>query len=215
MSSTLESLVTEGSARTPEVRGVAVTATAPVCVVPHFLGPAQAHEVMSWALADVSGLQTATTLDGPPDTRRAKVLYTLVPPSLGRALVNVLPTVEKVLGVTAAERRVECQVTVHGDGDYFRRHLDVGEGDAASRRISFIYYLHRSPRLFSGGQLRVYDSVSAPGKFSPAASFRDVEPIHDTIVFFPSASVFHEVLPVSCSSARPEDGRVTCNGWIH
>ncbi|MEV6734530.1 2OG-Fe(II) oxygenase [Streptomyces sp. NPDC051364] len=85
----------------------------------------------------------------------------------------------------------------------------------ATRLISFIYYLHRSPRPFTGGQLRVYDTLATPEAVHAAASFRDIERVHNSIIFFPSAGVFHEVLPVTCPSRRPEDGRISCNGWIH
>lgn len=202
------------SSRT-EIRSTTLTATAPLCVVPDFLEPGQAQEALTLALNDIKGFQTATTLDGTPNARRAQVRYTLLPHTLGAALAAVLPTVERALGVTSVTKQVECQITLHRDGDYFQRHLDVGGDNTASRRISFVYYLHRNPRPFSGGQLRVYDSLITQERTLPAASFRDIKPVHNSIVFFPSAGIFHEVLPISCSSARPEDGRITWNGWIH
>ncbi|MEV6395428.1 2OG-Fe(II) oxygenase [Streptomyces sp. NPDC051907] len=192
-----------------------MTSAARLCVVPEVLTPSHAQDVLSWALSDMGEFQAATTLDGPPDVRRAKVRDTTLPSALEEALSRLLPTVEGVLGVTAPEKRVESQVTVHQDGDYFRRHLDIGEGRPATRRISFVYYLHSPLRPFTGGQLRAYDTVTTAEGNVAAPSFRDIEPVHNSIVFFPSASVFHEVLPVSCASLRPEDSRITCNGWIH
>ncbi|MFJ3303861.1 2OG-Fe(II) oxygenase [Streptomyces sp. NPDC086549] len=196
-------------------RGQALTFASRLCVVPDVLSPSCAQEMLSWALSDLDGFQAATTIDGPPDARRSMVRYTTPPRPFEEALATLLPAVESVLGVTALERRVDCQVTIHQDGDYFRRHLDIGEGGAATRRISFIYYLHRAPRPFTGGQLRVYDTLATQERIFPAASFRDIEPVHNSIVFFPSASVFHEVLPVSCASHRPEDSRISLNGWVH
>ncbi|MFE6847254.1 2OG-Fe(II) oxygenase [Streptomyces sp. NPDC057686] len=192
-----------------------LTFTPRLCVIPEVLSPEEAEETLVWALSDMADFKTATTVGGAPDARRAQTRDTLAPRPLESALAHFLPVVETILGVQAREKRVECQATVHQDGDYFRRHLDVGEGSTATRLISFIYYLHRSPRPFTGGQLRVYDTLATPEAVHAAASFRDIEPVHNSIVFFPSAGVFHEVLPVTCPSRRAEDGRISCNGWIH
>ena len=50
-------------------------------------------------------------------------------------------------------RRIEMQVTASNDGDFFRIHNDDTHANAPSRRITFVYYFHREPKPFSGGEL--------------------------------------------------------------
>jgi Rps23 Pro-64 3,4-dihydroxylase Tpa1-like proline 4-hydroxylase len=108
--------------------------------------------------------------------------------------------------------RIEMQITASGDGDYFRLHSD---GDAKStREISFVYYFHREPRRFSGGELRLYQSKEIEGQLIPADHPQTLSPRQDMLLLFPSAND-HEVLPVRVPSKAFADSRFTVNGWIH
>lgn len=111
---------------------------------------------------------------------------------------------------------VEAQVTIHGNHHFYNAHRD-DEPDPNSpvfaRTVSYVYYLHRRPKAFGGGQLRLYDSDPDAGLFDPAA-FTQVEPANNTLILFPSWA-YHEVRPVTLASADPFDGRITVNGWVH
>jgi hypothetical protein len=107
---------------------------------------------------------------------------------------------------------IEIQATASGDGDLFRTHLD--EEPDGSRAISFVYFLHREPRRFSGGELRVYETRMIDGKPVPVDHGHTLVPRLNTIVFFPSRHQ-HEVLPVRVPSKEFADSRFTINGWIH
>ncbi|MFF2412593.1 2OG-Fe(II) oxygenase [Streptomyces sp. NPDC058092] len=80
-----------------------------------------------------------------------------------------------------------------------------------------MYYLHRTPRPFDGGELRVFD-VALPlhtetaGKWEER-TWRDWEPEHDSIVFF-RPTAWHEVRPVGCPSKQHADSRFAVNGWL-
>jgi len=104
---------------------------------------------------------------------------------------------------------------VHGDGDFFRAHSDAATPEIARREISFAYYfLVRQPRGFSGGTLRLYETIdTAPQRFEPTR-FEDVAPEDNMIVFFESR-LMHEVLPLHVPTGAFEDGRFTLNGWLH
>jgi hypothetical protein len=108
--------------------------------------------------------------------------------------------------------RIEIQVTASNDGDYFRLHRDTGRED--TREISFVYFFHREPRRFAGGELRIYETRLIDGRVTPADHARTLSPRQDTIVFFPSRNE-HEVLPVRVPSRAFADSRFTVNGWIH
>ena len=107
---------------------------------------------------------------------------------------------------------IEIQVTASNDGDYFRLHQDTGQDD--TREISFVYFFHREPRRFSGGELRIYPTRVIDGRLTPADHAHTLSPRQDTIVFFPSRNE-HEVLPVRVPSRAFADSRFTVNGWIH
>ena len=108
--------------------------------------------------------------------------------------------------------RIELQVTSSNDGDYFRLHQDSGPDD--TREISFVYFFHREPRRFSGGELRIYQTRVIDDRVTPADHAHTLSPRQDTIVFFPSRNE-HEVLPVRVPSRAFADSRFTVNGWIH
>jgi SM-20-related protein len=110
--------------------------------------------------------------------------------------------------------RVESQLTASNDGDYFRVHNDNSQANWPSREITYVYFFHREPRAFSGGELVLYDSREDGGVPEPVLARKRITPEQNTIVFFDS-SVLHEVTPVSCPSQRFADSRFTLNGWLH
>ena len=102
--------------------------------------------------------------------------------------------------------RFECQATAHHDGAFFKRHTDAAAGRNVGRILSFVYYLWREPKLFSGGHLKFYGPDGAVSN--------EIEPENNSIVFFPSV-LDHEVTLVTCPSKAFTDGRFTVNGWVH
>ncbi len=114
--------------------------------------------------------------------------------------------------------RFEVEMVAHGDGAFFRRHIDTLTGSAdtpresrrGSRVISMVYYFCATPARFSGGQLRLH-SLVATGE---AGTYVDIEPVNDTALFFPSW-FRHEVLPVVCESGRFMDSRFAINCWVY
>jgi Rps23 Pro-64 3,4-dihydroxylase Tpa1-like proline 4-hydroxylase len=91
--------------------------------------------------------------------RRARTLDDLGPyaETFQKALMQHLePALKRLQHPGFPVGQIEMQITASGDGDYFRLHSD---SDAKStREISFVYYFHREPRRFSGGELRLYQS---------------------------------------------------------
>ena len=110
--------------------------------------------------------------------------------------------------------RVESQLTASNDGDYFRFHNDNSQANWPSREITYVYFFHREPRPFSGGELVLYDSREEGGVSAPIAVRKRLTPELNTIVFFDS-SALHEVTLVRCPSQRFADSRFTLNGWLH
>ena len=112
--------------------------------------------------------------------------------------------------------RVELELTVSHDGDFYKAHSDGSDEKQdrrATRRLSFVYYFSRRPRPFSGGLLRLYDS-NLDGTHNPEL-FSAIEPVDNSIIFFRSWSAVHEITKVRCPSDDFDDGRFTLNGWVH
>jgi predicted 2-oxoglutarate/Fe(II)-dependent dioxygenase YbiX len=125
------------------------------------------------------------------------------------ARANILPRLGLAPFVVGKR---ELQVTGHSDGGFFSVHSDAATNPAAptwARHLTFIYYFHRLPRRFTGGDLLLFDPPS-----SGDLSFTRIDPTHNSLVFFQSSQL-HTVTQVQSAAADPLDGRWTVNGWLH
>jgi predicted 2-oxoglutarate/Fe(II)-dependent dioxygenase YbiX len=125
-------------------------------------------------------------------------------PRFSDRVLDVLPIVERQFGIDLSQPSLELYVHAYNDGTFFGSHADDHGGANWRRRISCVYYLHRRPRTFEGGTLAVQ---------TPSGRTIEVEPIHNSIVFFPSSWI-HEVRLVRCPSRRFEDSRFAINVWV-
>ena len=110
--------------------------------------------------------------------------------------------------------RIETTAAVHLNGGFLAAHRDDGVlGNARHRIVSYVCYFHRAPRPFAGGDLLLHDAGRAgEGPAGPAGAFSRIEPLCNSIVFFPSDRL-HEITPVACG-AEFGDGRFTVHGWV-
>ena len=111
-------------------------------------------------------------------------------------------------------RWIEPQLTASNDGDFFKIHNDNTHANAPSRQITFVYFFHREPKPFSGGELLIYDWRMHDGYPIPAGVRSTIVPQQNEVVFFPSVCL-HEVCRVACANGAFCDSRFTLNGWIH
>ena len=130
-------------------------------------------------------------------------------------LRRLLPHVRRELGMPwFPAGRMELQLAVHQEGGFFGAHTDDGRNEVAGRRITCVYYMHSTPRRFSGGELLIHDTeVRNDGCPVRAGAHVAVEPTDNTAVFFPS-SLLHEVVPVTRQTAAFEDSRFSVNVWF-
>ncbi|MEU8773350.1 2OG-Fe(II) oxygenase [Streptomyces sp. NPDC048606] len=193
-----------------------------VCRITDLLGARASGRLLDRAIDTAAGAMTASTIrdgDVVPTFRRSRSDGTFTAPELLAAINEVLPWVEQSLGVSCPNSEISYGLNVHNDGDFYRAHQDVGTLDFASRRLlTFVYYLHRTPRPFEGGALRVYDGATSlhpdgrPLTWEDRA-WQDWGPDHDSIVFF-RPDRWHEVRTVSCPSKETGDSRFAVNGWL-
>ena len=194
------------------------------CVVlEEFLAPAEFEALMAHTLASESEFQVSEVIS--PDIggavdfeyRRSRILQEL---GTHRDVVlnrirSLLPRAFEQLGHGPfAVSRVEAQITASNDGDFFRWHNDNGHGEIATREITFVYFFHREPKQFQGGELRLYDSRWENGMYRPQESYRTIVPQQNQAILFLS-SLAHEITRVECPSKAFADSRFTLNGWLH
>lgn len=108
--------------------------------------------------------------------------------------------------------RVESEVVCHTEGGRFGRHTDDAYG-AGGRVLTCVYYLHRTPARFTGGDLLLHDPARLDGPQGPI-EFTRMAPSDNTALFFP-ADACHEVRGVHSDVTDPLHGRVSINVWFH
>lgn len=181
-----------------------------------FLTAAEHQYVLDWAIAQAPAFVPSTTSTNAIDYRKSMVLYHLpdIEVLFHDRIQAILPDVLRQLAIAPfVPSQIETQLTAHNDGHYYQIHNDNGSPDTSTRQLTYVYYFHQTPKAFTGGELRLYDSLVRRNVYVQSESFRLVEPSDNSIVFFPS-HYMHEVLPISCPSRAFTDSRFTINGWI-
>ena len=182
-----------------------------------FFAPAEVARLWTYAMdrqADFVPSEVVSDSDSRQDDeyRRSRVLFDVaeIYPLVTERVLHVLPLVLERLGLAPfGIREIELQVTASNDAEWFRAHRDSdgGHGPASDRELTFVYYCHREPPAFTGGELRMYGPVEHGEQ-------QLITPVQNSIVFFPS-HYLHEVMPTYCPSGQFEDSRLTYNGWLH
>jgi SM-20-related protein len=130
-----------------------------------------------------------------------------------RRLRTILPFVRQQLQIGWFPlARLERQLIAHGSGGFFAPHVDTGHPKVANRRISCVYYFHRNPQRFTGGELKLYDTWVTPYGTTGAGTYTTLGPLDNSMVFFPS-DAFHEVCPVQVETDTFGDSRFTLTIW--
>jgi SM-20-related protein len=183
-------------------------------VLEEFLFPDELSALLQYAISREADFQAGTVVTAESegavmlDHRRSRLLYELGPffslvtgrvrHFLDYALQKLAHEPFPVLGVDAG-------LSASNDGDFFGPHRDVDAANS-TREISYVYYFHRVPKAFSGGELRIYEGASW--------NHDVIVPGQNFVVFFPAAAI-HEVSVVQCPSRDFADSRFALNGWIH
>ncbi|HTS08871.1 MAG TPA: 2OG-Fe(II) oxygenase [Candidatus Eisenbacteria bacterium] len=194
------------------------------CVVlDEFLAPQELADLTQFTLDHQSEFETSEVLspsaeDGVVnyDHRRSRVLM-----ALGKhqdlildRIKSVLPDVLEKLGMQEfAIRDVEAQITASNDGDFFHFHNDNGNAPVSSRHLTFVYFFHREPKRFEGGELRIHDARLHADAYVSEGTYQTIKPQQNQIVFFP-CELMHEITTVECPSKSFADSRFTLNGWL-
>jgi Rps23 Pro-64 3,4-dihydroxylase Tpa1-like proline 4-hydroxylase len=190
---------------------------APVIIVDNFLGGAGAQQLFQYAITHESGFRPSRVTLGHlgiiDDSRRVSKVNSdidaampLIEPAIRKAVDESIP---KLGLVNVDTYLLEPELTWCGDGCFFKMHVDTLPGDANQRVMTMVYYFHKEPKAFTGGQLCLYGL----GTDANSSAQKEIEPQLDRAVFFP-AWFPHEVMPVHCNSAAFADGRFAMSCWV-
>jgi Rps23 Pro-64 3,4-dihydroxylase Tpa1-like proline 4-hydroxylase len=194
------------------------------CVVlDEFLAPQELEELLCFTLQHAADFKASEVISPRADGgivnhehRRSRVLTSLSRHE-GMVLERIraaLPQVLRTLGMEEFSiAGSEVQITASNDGDFFRFHNDNGSGPVAARHLTFVYFFHREPRPFEGGELRIHDARLKDGHYVSEGSYQTIVPRQNQIVFFP-CELLHEITPVNCPSGQFSNSRFTLNGWL-
>jgi Rps23 Pro-64 3,4-dihydroxylase Tpa1-like proline 4-hydroxylase len=194
------------------------------CVVlDEFLAPQELEDLMTYTLQRESQFRVSEVISPAADAgtidyehRRSHVLMDIGKHEgvIVERIKGVLPLVLARLGMEEFPiASVESQITASNDGDFFREHPDNGHEEVASRHLTFVYFFHREPRQFEGGELRIHDARLQREHHVSTGNYQTIVPQQNQIVFFP-CSLLHEITPVKCPSQAFADSRFTLNGWL-
>ena len=186
-------------------------------VVDDFLSAQEHDELLAYALVCEPQFQKGTVTTYEPDVRQNLVILNFGDSMHSRLLESRLltwfPLIARTLDVPVFPlAQVESQLTAATDGYYFKKHSD--EAPEIPRVLTCLYYLHREPRGFAGGDLRLYDCIEEDGGRAGADTFTAVTPKANRLVVFPSDE-FHEAMPVRCPSRAFADSRFAVTTWLH
>jgi SM-20-related protein len=194
------------------------------CVVlDEFLAPQELNNLMDFALEHEADFQTSEVVSPGVEGglvnyehRRSRVLMDLG--GYQDLIVNRIKAVlSQVLAKLEMEEfsiaEVEAQMTASNDGDFFHFHNDNSNERVSSRYLTFVYFFHREPLGFAGGELRIHDARLEEGRYVSEGSYQTIVPRQNQIVFFP-CELMHEITPVKCPSGLFADSRFTLNGWL-
>lgn len=185
-------------------------------IVDHFLDPEEADRLLAQILASETRFVPSLVGHGSNAAEQSAIRSSLrLPGRVGVDLHHFTGSVRdrfaefcRALGQSEFRiHHIERSIVAHGDADFYRRHTDVGGArDGHVRLISCVYYLHRQPCRFSGGEL-VIDPIlgKMPGE--------TVVPRHNRLVVFPSF-LPHEVMPTRVPSREFADSRFSINCWL-
>jgi len=188
-------------------------------IIDDFLAVEEHHDMLAYAIANEARFEAGTVTTRDSHYRQNLVIMNFHEAAHSKLLCNRLltwfPQITRMLGMDLfALGSVESQLTASNDGHYFRAHTDSGESQTEPRALSCVYYFFRQPRAFTGGALRLYDTCRQGDQSWSAASYREIEPVSNRLVVFPSET-HHELMPIRCPSRKFADSRFAVTNWLH
>ncbi len=196
---------------------------------PGFLPSAEHRLLLDHVMANHASFDTAEVIK-PSGSRNDPAVrvalrsrdFGALEPMLRERMLAALSRIAASLGTPVpADPSVELELTASGDGAFYTAHRDLSTGPGRTlvgarpgddRLISAVYYFHREPKRFSGGELRLLRWGAS--HLAPLPSdYVDLIPANNSLAAFPSWAL-HEVRPVRTDGDDFADYRFALNCWF-
>lgn len=143
------------------------------------------------------------------------------PESFARSREVLLHRVQMMLPDVLIQLGLEGFPLTEMEAEEIPNHATEGQGissdgnnpETALRVLNFMYFFYQTPKPFTGGEVRVYDSQLVNHQVSAAQSYKTVEPRQNSIVFFLTSNAY-EVLRVYPNSPAFRDRCFRVKGWM-
>lgn len=190
-------------------------------LVRDFLPQEMAEALLTWAIENEARFEPTKVGNGEAEREDSQLRVSVsirrfgdLKRELRRRFLEIAPSLISTLRVNPLEIvDSELELVAHRDGAFYGRHIDTRtgacKGDTDFRFLSAVYYIHRRPKAFCGGALRLHRF----GNAGADAAFLDIEPEHNALVAFPSWAA-HEVRPIGCPSGEFAHSRFAVNIWL-
>lgn len=192
--------------------------TASFCIFDDFLATDVHRAMLSHCLALEDFDRGKVMVDGElsyhPEVRQGRLSQSRLGPLLlpfRSHLDAVFDRVVVSLGIKPFRYTdIKFRLAAHADGDFFKPHRDTFVGKdrpkaGGDRVVTAVYYLHRQPCGFRGGDLLIQP-------FGPGETIV-VQPRDNRLVAFPSFAI-HEVTTVDVPSQDFSDSRFSVSIWF-
>lgn len=131
--------------------------------------------------------------------------------SITEKVIEILPSIFKSLGIQAFPvSHIPLSIINGFDGHTGIPHTDESGG---RYKISILYYLHKNPKEFKGGDLELYETDLKSTKGYKEVPFAKINHEDNQLIIFPS-EVYHGVTDVVMESDNFEDGRFVIVGFL-
>lgn len=192
----------------------------PYVQIRDFLPQPELEELLDYVLSHPHKFKPATVGDGERSILNTDVRVALTWGNLGplemalqERFRGALPFIMEGTGIPSPPPdRLELGLAAHGDGAFYRAHIDLVIGEdgnnpssESERVLSAVFYFHAEPKRFSGGELRLF-------RLGNESGFVDIEPAQNSLIAFHSW-MRHEVRPVAVPSGEFRDYRFAINCW--
>jgi Rps23 Pro-64 3,4-dihydroxylase Tpa1-like proline 4-hydroxylase len=201
------------SARPP--RGMCA---APFVLLRNFLPPDFHQSLLPLLIAvqqEMTPINTAATGDYAADSRQALEFRGEWDRQRFRAAFRqqVIPLLSRLHLPPFTIGLIEIVMRAYQDGHYFKVHRDAEPNSPfADRIVNFVYFFHRVPRPYAGGDLLLFDS-DLEANTCTKSRFTRIVPEDNTMIVFP-CNFYHCVVPVHCASREFIDSRFVINGHL-
>jgi len=130
---------------------------------------------------------------------------------LSKRILEILPSLFRALEIEQFAVSEMPLTLVNGlDGHCGLPHADSIDG---RYRISLLYYFHREPRAFRGGDLEIYEANPASPNDNEYETLARIDQEDNQLIAFPSQT-FHGITEVRCDSDDFADGRFAAIAFL-